>query len=72
MTVYGAIFARGGSKGVPGKNLRLVGGRSLLAHAVIAGQQAELVDTVHISTDADDISAEAAVLGARFGGRRRI
>ena len=72
MTVYGAIFARGGSKGVPGKNLRLVGGRSLLAHAVIAGQEAELVDSIHISTDADDISAEAAALGVQVPFRRPV
>ena len=72
MTVYGAIFARGGSKGVPGKNLRLVGGRSLVAHAVISGQEAELVDTVYVSTDANDISAEAAVLGAEVPFRRPL
>jgi len=64
VTVYGAIFARGGSKGVPGKNLRLVGDRSLLAHAVGAGQKAELVDAVYVSTDSDEISAEATLLGA--------
>jgi len=72
VTVYGAIFARGGSKGVPGKNLRLVGDRSLLAYAVAAGQEAELVDTVHISTDSDDISAEAAALGAEVPFRRPL
>ena len=64
MTVYGAVFARGGSKGVPGKNLRRVGGQSLLAHAVGAGQEAELVDTVYVSTDSDEISAQATLLGA--------
>lgn len=72
MTVHGAIFARGGSKGVPGKNLRLVGGRSLLAHAVITGQEAAQVDSVLVSTDADEISAEAAALGAEVPFRRPI
>ena len=64
MTVYGAIFARGGSKGVSGKNLRRVGRQSLLAHAVAAGQEAELVDSVYVSTDSDEISAEGKLLGA--------
>ena len=70
MTAYGAIFARGGSKGVLGKNLQHVGGRSLLAHAVIAGEQAELVDKVFVSTDAEDISVEANLLGAEVPFRR--
>lgn len=64
LTAYGAVFARGGSKGVPGKNLRHVGGASLLAHAIASGQEAELVDRLIVSTDAEDIAAEARSLGA--------
>lgn len=57
----GAVFARGGSKGVPGKNLRLVGGRSLVAHAVDAARGVPAIDRVIISTD--DASIRAAALG---------
>jgi N-acylneuraminate cytidylyltransferase len=57
--VAAIIPARGGSKGVPGKNLLTVGGRSLVARAIIACQQAGNIDLVAVSTDDDAIAAEA-------------
>ena len=52
-TVLAVIPARGGSKGVPGKNLRQVGGQSLIARAVAAAKQSRYVDrTVFTSEDA--------------------
>ena len=39
--IVGFIFARGGSKGVLRKNLRLCAGKPLLAHAITAARQAE-------------------------------
>ncbi len=59
MSVVAVIPARGGSKGVPGKNVALVGGRALVARAVDAARRAELVDRVLVSTD-DRLIAEAA------------
>ena len=53
------IPARGGSKGVPGKNIAPVGGMSLVARAVRAAQGARLVDRVVVSTD-DPIVADVA------------
>lgn len=47
-----------------GKNLRRVGGQSLLAHAITVAQRSELLDRVLVSTDAEDICAEATLLGA--------
>ena len=58
------IPARGGSKGVPGKNLRRVGGVSLIARAVRAARDAVTVTEVCVSTDDDAIAAEAAAAGA--------
>lgn len=58
------IPARGGSKGIPGKNLAIVGGRSLLGRAVEAALAARLVDEVVVSTDDDVITAAARALGA--------
>lgn len=58
------IPARGGSKGVPGKNLRRVGGVSLVARAVAACLAAERIDTVCVSTDSSQIAAEARAAGA--------
>jgi N-acylneuraminate cytidylyltransferase len=58
------IPARGGSKGVPGKNVRLLGGRPLIAHTIEHARQAALVDRVVVSTDDDAIAAAARVAGA--------
>jgi len=60
------ILARGGSKGVPGKNLQPVGGVSLIGRAVRAGRTARQVETVYVSTDDADIAAEARIHGARI------
>lgn len=58
------IPARGGSKGVPGKNLRVFNGRSLLARAIDCANQASVVDLVVVSTDDEHIAAEAEAAGA--------
>ena len=58
------IPARGGSKAVVGKNLRRVGGRSLIARAVDVCRAAHSIDAVHVSTDDQDIAVAAAQAGA--------
>ncbi|MFN5193454.1 MAG: cytidylyltransferase domain-containing protein [Cyanobacteriota bacterium] len=58
------IPARGGSKGVPGKNLRPVGGRSLLGRCIGAASAAAAVERVLVSTDDGAIAAEARRHGA--------
>jgi CMP-N-acetylneuraminic acid synthetase len=58
------IPARGGSKGVRGKNLRNVGGVPLVARAVHAALAAPSLDRVIVSTDDDDIAAVARAAGA--------
>jgi YrbI family 3-deoxy-D-manno-octulosonate 8-phosphate phosphatase len=63
--VLAIIPARGGSKGIPGKNLRRVGGRSLIERAVDACRAARLVDGVYVSTDDAEIAASAEAAGAR-------
>lgn len=64
VSVVAIIPARGGSKGVPGKNLRRVGGRSLVARAVDAAMLALSIDRVFVSTDDPAIAAEARAAGA--------
>ena len=58
------IPARGGSKGIPGKNLRMVAGAPLLAHAIRAARGAKCVDWVVVSTDDEAIAAAARTEGA--------
>lgn len=59
------IPARGGSKGVPRKNLTRVGGVSLVERAVRAAAAASAVDLVVVSTDDDEIAAVSEAAGAR-------
>jgi YrbI family 3-deoxy-D-manno-octulosonate 8-phosphate phosphatase len=64
VSVVAIIPARGGSKGVPGKNLRPVGGRPLVVRAVDAARAAGGIDRVVVSTDDDAIAAAARDAGA--------
>ncbi|MEU0370797.1 acylneuraminate cytidylyltransferase [Streptomyces sp. NPDC006283] len=64
MTVLAVIPARGGSKGVPAKNLAAVGGVPLVARAVRACLDAPLVTHVAVSTDDPRIAAVAREAGA--------
>jgi CMP-N-acetylneuraminic acid synthetase len=59
------IPARGGSKGVPGKNLRLLAGKPLIAHQIEAAQKASSVDEIIVSTDHLGIADAAEEAGAR-------
>lgn len=62
--VVAVIPARGGSKGVPGKNLRRIGGRSLVGRAVDAARASTAIDRVVVSTDDAAIAEEAVHCGA--------
>ncbi|SBW09741.1 CMP-N-acetylneuraminic acid synthetase [uncultured Alphaproteobacteria bacterium] len=57
--VVAFIFARGGSKGLPGKNLRLLAGKPLLTHAIDVAKAVPGIARVVVSTD-DPMIAEAA------------
>jgi N-acylneuraminate cytidylyltransferase len=63
------VPARGGSKGVPRKNVRPVGGVPLVVRTVRAAQLAAGVDLVVVSTDDAEIAALAADAGARVVDR---
>ncbi len=62
--ILAVVPARGGSRGVAGKNLRLVGGRTLLRRAVETARASAHVLRIVVSTDDDSIAAEAASAGA--------
>ncbi len=61
----GFIFARGGSKGVPGKNIKPLAGKPLIAHSIEVAQQCPSLGAVNISTDDEHIAAVARASGAR-------
>jgi CMP-N,N'-diacetyllegionaminic acid synthase len=68
--VLAVIPARGGSKGLPGKNVLEVGGRPLLAFSVEAAKTSGVIDHVILSSDDDDIIAVAKKCGCDVPFRR--
>jgi CMP-N,N'-diacetyllegionaminic acid synthase len=65
MSTVAIVPARGGSKGIPRKNLRVVGGRTLVGWSILAGLEADLVDEVVVTSDDHEILEEAVRCGAR-------
>ncbi|MDN3555241.1 cytidylyltransferase domain-containing protein [Halomonas maura] len=62
--VVAVIPARGGSKSVPGKNLRTLGGKPLIVWTLDLAARLEEVDRVIVSTDSEDIARVASERGA--------
>jgi CMP-N,N'-diacetyllegionaminic acid synthase len=58
------IGARGGSKGVPGKNIRLINGKPLIAHTIISALNSGLFNHVIVSTEDKTIAKVAKKYGA--------
>ena len=59
MKILGLIPARGGSKGIPGKNIKLLGGKPLLEYTVEAAKASKLLSRVILSSDDKEIIAVA-------------
>ena len=49
------IAARGGSKGVPQKNIRMVQGKPLIAHSLLQTKESGRVDAIAVTSDSDEI-----------------
>lgn len=64
MKVFALIPARGGSKGVVRKNVRLLGERPLIAHTIAAAQHSQTITQFLTSTDDDEIAAIAQAYGS--------
>ena len=62
--IVGIIPARGGSKGVPKKNIRTLGGYPMIAYSVIVGQLAKNINRCIISTDSQEIADISKKFGA--------
>lgn len=61
--ILAVIPARGGSKGLPGKNIRELAGKPLIAWSIEAGRQSRYVDQLTISTDSPAIARVAREWG---------
>lgn len=54
--ILGVITARGGSKGIPGKNVKLLGGKPLIAYTIEQAKQSDLITHLVVSTDDEEIA----------------
>jgi pseudaminic acid cytidylyltransferase len=70
MSTICVIPARGGSKRIPRKNIRLFAGRPMIAWSIAAARDAGIFDDVIVSTDDDDIAEVARAAGASVPFRR--
>ena len=64
MSTVAFIFARGGSKGLPGKNTRSFGGKSLIAWSIECALSVKAIDRVIVSTDSEEIAETSRKYGA--------
>jgi pseudaminic acid cytidylyltransferase len=58
------IPARGGSKRIPGKNIKLFAGKPLIAYSIDAAKESGLFDKIIISTDSEEVAEVAKTFGA--------
>ena len=64
MKAIAFIFARGGSKGLPGKNIRPLGGKPLIAWSIQEALAIRRIERIIVSTDSEEIAAVALDFGA--------
>ena len=62
--IVGLIPARAGSKGIPKKNIKLLGGYPLIAYSIIASKLASKIDRTIVSTDSEEFAEIARSYGA--------
>lgn len=65
MPTIATICARGGSRGVPGKNIRPLLGKPLIVYTIEQALACRRIDAVYVSTDSEAIAAVARAAGAR-------
>lgn len=69
LSVYAIIPARGGSKGIPRKNLADLGGKPLVAHTIEQARAARRIDRIFVSSENAEIRETAGRFGAETLGR---
>jgi len=64
MSIIAFIFARGGSKGLPDKNIKILNGKPLIAWSIEHAKSVKRIDRVIVSTDSEEIARIAREYGA--------
>lgn len=64
-TVLAIVTARGGSKGLPGKNIKILNGKPLIAWTIEQIQNSRLIDNLIVSTDCNEIAEVCERYGAK-------
>lgn len=62
--VLGLIPARGGSKGVPNKNIKIINGKPLIVWTIEKAKKARMLNRIVVSTDSEKIATVARAAGA--------
>ena len=60
------ILARGGSKKVPKKNIKLLGGTPLISHVIESAKKTKNIDEIFVSSDCDEIIEESKKFGVNI------
>lgn len=63
-SILALILARGGSKRLPGKNVKSLCGKPMIAWTIEAAKQSQYIDRVIVSTDSEEISTVSKTFGA--------
>ena len=69
MRIVAVIPARAGSKGIPNKNIRLLGGRPLVSYAIGNAKQSEYITDIVVSTDSPEVGMIARQMGVQVHWR---
>ncbi len=64
MNILGVITARGGSKGIPGKNIKMLGDKPLIAYTIDVAKKSKLINHLIVSTDDVEIAEVCKKYGA--------
>ena len=69
LNIIALIPARGGSKGIPGKNIKNFEGKPLISHSIEYAQDSKLVREIYVSTDDNQIAHISKTTGAKIINR---
>ena len=72
MKILAVIPARAGSKGIPNKNIRIIGGHPLIYYSIKNALNSEMITDVIVSTDSSEVRIIAEQMGAKVKWRDAV